>query len=252
MKAIWDIRPITNTDVAVITATSALTGYPVTNLSLIQPMKFWKSANLNSGTTLHWDFQSTQAFSGFFLNRFNFGSFTLYGSINNATWVTLATVTNAVQDELKDENYMHYYCSITGSYRYYKLVIISASANFGETTFRVGNALFGTEVIIWNPAPPFKVVGSPKVDVVVYDSNYSNSYKSGRGKHILDGNFDKITVSEYIKIVKTINPFVISLSDFTLDNNDSYLVKATPQNGFEKSYEYTAVVDMPFHWEEVV
>lgn len=250
MKVLYDFTPSSKTDSSLIlSASSENANFPVDNLKELSPVKCWKSSALGIQYVTY-DFKGSKTFNGIFINRFNFASFTvkLSDDVNFVTGVTDINVT-AAKDELYDENYMHMFIPVTGSYAYMRIYIPSQTPLFESTYYKIGNLYVGNFVDIWNPKPGYSVSIISKENQIDYDSGSTDSYQVGRTRRLFEGQFDKISDDEYKKLRFTRNPFVL-FHDWEVDNSKCYLVKSLPDR--KRSYDYSKVTSHSFSFLEIV
>jgi hypothetical protein len=250
MKQMTIYRPTSSADTLTITASTAQANFPASNLKDIQPSKCWKSTVITD-STIKYDFGSSVAYNGLFLNRFNFAEFYIETSPDNSVWTEVAHVDNAAKDEIADENYMHYYIAVTtASYRYIRVRIPYQTPLFEPTYFKIGNMLVGNFETIWNPKAGFSVVEVPRLSVLEFPtSGYMSVQKVGKTRRTFSGNLDKFDKTEYDKIVKTYQPFVLFL-EFDDQPSSAYLVRAN--DGYARDYFQKNTLNMAFKFDEII
>lgn len=249
MKQIITYRPYSSADTGVaITATSSNANFPSTNLKEIQPTKVWKSAAITEQTVTY-DFGTTVSYDAAFLNRINFAEFYLEKSTNGTDWVEVEHVTGLTKDEIYDEYYAHRLVDITGTYRYLRIRIPAQTPLFEPTYFKIGNFLVGTLVQIWNPKAGYKVNELPKMAITEFRSGYISMAKLGKTRRSFSGTFDKINITEFNKIIKTYQPFVL-YNEFDADKTSVYLVRSVKEHS--RDYTMHNVVNFSFTFEEIV
>lgn len=262
MKVLFNFKPASATDTSfTLTGSPAKAGFPLTNLMMIQPSRSYKTmdASGNKFVTFDAGFGNTFSITDLFLNRFNFAAFNVQGSNDNfSTTPYDQAVTSLVRDELYDsntlqivaDNYMHYWHELTAfNYRYLRIYIPAQTPLFESTYFKIGNILFGNAVEIWNPKAGFRVTPMFNENIIEYDSGFQTSYKKGKTFRLFEGNFDKITLTEYNKIIKSRNPIAIYLN-WSSDANNCYLVKSS--GNYERSYDFADIISMNFSFREIV
>jgi hypothetical protein len=249
MKQMTTFRPYSESDSGVaITVTSANANFPATNLKNIQPTKVWKSTAITE-QIVKFDFGTTVSYNSAFINRINFAEFYLEKSADGSTWVLVEHVTGLVKDEVSDEYYVHRLVDITGTYRYLRIRIPSQAPIFNPTYFQVGNFLVGNMVAIWNPKAGYKVTELPKMAITEFRSGYISVAKLGKTRRNFSGNFDKINLTEFAKIIQTYQPFVL-YHEFDSDKTSVYLVRTTKE--FGRDYAMHNLVNFQFSFEEMV
>jgi len=249
MKQMNTFRPTGDSDTGVtITATTSAANFPVSNLKNIQPTKVWKSATLIEHI-IKYDFGGSVTYNGMFLNRINFAEFYVEKSTNDSDWVEVEHVTNQAKDEIADENYSHRLIDITGTYRYLRVRIPTQTPIFNPTYFHIGNMLVGTVVTIWNPKSGYRVSEMPKRSITEFRSGYISSVKLGKTRRSFSGTFDKISIAEFTKIIKTYQPFVL-YHEFDNDKTSVYLVMSIKE--YIRDYFMHSHVSLPFTFEEIV
>jgi hypothetical protein len=252
MKVLYSYIPASSSDSSVmITGTTAMSGFPLTNLKYIQPVKSYKTNNTITEAEIIYDFGSDKTYNSFFINRFNFAAMTLkYKATADPDYSTVEAITGLTKDEIADENYMHRWIDLTGkTYRYLKLIIPAQTPLFEATYFKVGNILVGNYVEISSPKSGYKVSVLPKMSILEFESGYISTYKKGRSRRSFSGSFDKLSTTEYNKISQTYSPFVI-YQDFENDKTKCYLVRAVKE--YERTYQMADLIDCNFELEEVV
>jgi len=249
MKQIVNYFPKTDTDNSVtITTTTADTNFKTDNLKSIKPSKVWKSTDIKE-TIVKYDFGVDVTYNAMFLNRFNFAKFYVETSTDDSTWTLVEEVSNLTTDEISDENYMHRFVDITGTYRYIRVRIPEQTPLFEPTYFKIGNMLVGDAITIWNPRSGFSVTQIPKLALLEFKSGHISVEKVGKTRRSFSGSFDKVKKEEFDKIIKTYNPFVI-YQEFDNDKTSCYLVRVTKE--FVKDYYQANTFNMSFSFEEIV
>jgi hypothetical protein len=247
MLAIFDFYPENEDSSIVITASSADTNFPMSNLKTLEPVKSWKS-NAITEQWVKYDFGGLVSYDNLFVNRINFAEFKVYVSTDDATYTLIEDVTGLSKDEIYDENYIHRMVQLTGSYRYLKIVIPAQTPLFEPTYFKIGNMLVGDGVELWNPKRGFSVDYIEKLAITEFKSNYITSEKLGRTKRTWTGDLDKVRKEKLDVLRLTYLPFVLYI-DFDDDETMCYLVKNTRK---KKSYHMKDVKNMTFTFEEIV
>ncbi|PKP53816.1 MAG: hypothetical protein CVT92_02470 [Bacteroidetes bacterium HGW-Bacteroidetes-1] len=252
MKQLVDFYPQNENDSSVtITATTEDTNFPKSNLKSLQPVKCWKSTSVIAEQIIRYDLGGLYSYNGIFINRINFAEFYIETSPNGSTWTLAEHVTGLTTDEVADELYIHRFVEITATnYRYVRLRIPAQTPLFEPTYFKVGNMLVGTFTTIWNPKSGFSVNEIPKLSILEFPrSGYMSVEKIGKTRRVFSGNLDKFTKTEYDKIVKTYQPFVLYL-EFDTDKTSVYLVRAN--TGYARDYFLGKVLNMGFQFDEIV
>ena len=250
MKQMTSFRPSNSSDTLTITTTTASSTFPAANLKDILPTKSYKTTSVGAEQTIKYDFGGLVSYNGAMLNRINFAEFYLETSPDNSAWTNVEHVTGLVKDEIHDEFYMHRYVEITTvNYRYIRIRIPAQTPLFEPTYFKIGNFLVGNFVTIWNPKSGYSVNQVTKRAIKEFPSGYVSSNKIGKTRRVFSGNFDKITMTEYLKIVQTYEPFVL-YHEFDGDKTSVYLVKITKD--ISKDYFMANRVNHPFSFDEIV
>lgn len=249
MKQIVSYRPSSSADTGVtITVTSAHANFPASNLKELQPTKVWKSTAITEHTVTY-NFGASVAYDAAFINRINFAEFYLEKSTDGNTWVEVEHVTGLTKDEIYDENYMHRLVNITGTYQYLRIRIPAQSPLFEPTYFKIGNFLVGTLVQIWNPKAGYIVKEMPKMAITEFRSGYISMAKLGKTRRSFSGSFDKINITEFNKIIKTYQPFVL-YNEFDNDKTSVYLVRSVKEH--TRDFSMHNIVNFSFTFEEIV
>lgn len=255
MKMLYTYQPEDSEDTTVtITYSSESSEFPSSNLKVISPVQCWRSTSVTD-SDITYDAGSGNKFNvdSLFINRFNFASFKIEGN-DTDVWTSPSfsvTISEQTTDEIAEENYMHYFYTFSPkfNYRFLRLFIPAQTPLFEPTYFKIGNLLIGNAIEVWNPKPGYRVDIIPKNSVVDYDSGAFNEYKVGRTKRSFNGSFDKISNTEYNKIVKTRDPFVL-YHDWEADNTKAYLVKAV--HNYNRSFDYYNYTSQTFQFAEIV
>ena len=253
MYALFDYVPLNASDsrINTISASTEVTGFPASNLLYIAPTRAWKSSVITASWVKFYYGSAAVTYRHLFINRFNFANFTVDISSDDTEWTTIATITSQVPDEIADENYMHKWIDLeVQSYKYLRISISEQTPLFEASYFKIGNVLVGNAVEIYNPKPGFEVEIIPINSIVQFKSGKFSVKKLGRTKRVFSGEWDKMAMTEDLKIIKTGNPIVI-YNDF--ENNDTtrcYLVQNT--KGSKRNYNLAANVNVPFNFEEIV
>jgi len=249
MKQIITYRPSSSADTGVsISVTTANANFPASNLKEIQPTKVWKSTSLVEHTVTY-NFGALVVYNAAFINRINFAEFYLEKSSNGSTWTEVEHVTGLTKDEIYDENYMHRLVDITGTYQYLRIRIPAQTPLFDASSFKIGNFLVGTLVQIWNPKAGYRVNELPKMAITEFRSGYISMVKLGKTRRSFTGNFDKINITEFNKIIKTYQPFVL-YNEFDADKTSVYLVRSVKE--YSRDYAMHNLVNFSFTFEEIV
>jgi hypothetical protein len=259
MKVLYTYRPI-DTSVT-ITASPALSGFTTANLINIKPSLVYKTLDASGVKYIKYDAGYGNKFNvnACFLNRFNFADFKIQGSDDDfASTPFELSVTGCTRDEIHDDNtnsivadnYMHYWADLVGfDHRYLRLQIPAQTPLFETGYFKIGNLLIGTATEIWNPKSGFSVSCLPMMNQIDFDSGYHSVYKKGKTYRVFEGQFDKITITEFNKIVHSYNPIVLYL-DWTTDNSQAFLVRAMRE--YRRSYDMADIVNFDFGFREIV
>lgn len=144
---------------------------------------------------------------------------------------------------------MHRLVEITGTYQYLRIRIPAQTPLFEPTYFKIGNFLVGTLVQIWNPKAGYKVNELPKMAITEFRSGYISMAKLGKTRRSFSGTFDKINITEFNKIIKTYQPFVL-YNEFDADKTSVYLVRSVKEHS--RDYTMHNVVNFSFTFEEIV
>ncbi len=249
MKQIVSFRPTGPSDAAVaITATTSNTNFPTSNLKEIQPTKAWKSTSLVEHTVTY-NFGQSVSYNAAFINRINFAEFYVEKSTNGSTWTEVEHVTGLTKDEIYEENYMHRLVDITGTYQYLRIRIPAQTPLFDTSSFKIGNFLVGTLVQIWNPKAGYRINELPKMAITEFRSGYISMAKLGKTRRSFSGSFDKINITEFNKIIKTYQPFVL-YNEFDNDKTSVYLVRSVKE--YSRDYNMHNNVNFTFTFEEIV
>ena len=257
MKILYTYQPADSADTSVtIGQSSESSDFPASNLKVISPVQCWKSTAITESYITYFN-NSKFNVDSLFLNRFNFAEFYILGR-DDTSWPSPVTgnplcihVTGQTTDEIADEDYMHYFYTFSPkfNYKYLRILIPAQTPLFEPTYFKIGNLLIGDAVEVWNPKPGYRVDIIPKNSVIDYDSGAFNEYKVGRTKRTFNGSFDKISNTEYNKIIKTRDPFVL-YHDWEFDNTKAYLVKAV--HNYNRSFDYYNYTSQTFQFAEIV
>lgn len=249
MKQIVTYRPSSSADTGVsISVTTANSNFPASNLKEIQPTKVWKSTSLVEHTVTY-NFGQSVSYNAAFINRINFAEFYVEKSADGNTWVEVEHVTGLTKDEVYEENYMHRLVDITGNYQYLRIRIPAQTPLFDATSFKIGNFLVGTLVQIWNPKAGYRVNELPKMAITEFRSGYISMAKLGKTRRSFTGSFDKINITEFNKIIKTYQPFVL-YNEFDNDKTSVYLVRSVKE--YSRDYNMHNNVNFRFTFEEIV
>jgi hypothetical protein len=263
MKALYTYKPMGASDTSVvITASPALANFTTNNLFDIQPTKTYKTMNNVGDKFVKYDagIGNTFNINTVFLNRFNFASFRIQGSNDDfATTPVDILISGLTRDEIYDpnsleilsDNYMHYWYEFSTpfNYRFIRIYIPAQTPLFETSYFKIGNFLIGNYTQSWSPRSGFIVSTNPNLNITEYDSGYESVYKKGKSYRIFEGNFDKITVAEYNKIVQGYNPIVLYF-DWTANNNQAYLVRKYREA--KHSYDYADILSVDLSFRELV
>jgi len=249
MKQIVTYRPSSSADTGVsISVTTANSNFPASNLKEIQPTKVWKSTSLVEHTVTY-KFGQSVSYNAAFINRINFAEFYVEKSADGNTWVEVEHVTGLTKDEVYEENYMHRLVDITGNYQYLRIRIPAQTPLFDATSFKIGNFLVGNLVQIWNPKAGYRVNELPKMAITEFRSGYISMAKLGKTRRSFSGSFDKINITEFNKIIKTYQPFVL-YNEFDNDKTSVYLVRSVKE--YSRDYNMHNNVNFRFTFEEIV
>lgn len=253
MKILFDFKPANESDTSVtITSSTAASSFPASNLKNLQPVKSWKSTVITESFVLY-DFGINVTYDSLFVNRFNFAAFKVYAHTSNdpviGNWTLIEDISSLTKDEIYDENYMHRFVALSGTYRYLKIVIPTQTPLFDQTYFKIGNMLVGNAIDVWNPKAGFSVGYVPKLAITEFKSGYIATEVLGRTKRTFNGVLSKVNVTESDKFRLTFKPFVLYL-DYTSNATKCYLVQAVRE--FTNSYEMVDIVNLPFAVEEIV
>jgi len=248
MKILYDFRPTNSADTVTITASTSHASFPTSNLKNIEPVKSWKSTVITQ-SWVKFDFGGLVTYNSLFLNRINFASCIVATSTDDITYTTIESITGLVKDEIYDENYIHRWVNLTGTYRYIKITIPAQTPAFDPTYFKIGNILVGTAIDVWNPKAEFQITYIPKMAITEFKSGYIVTEKLGRTRRGFNGVLSKVKTDEIVKFRLTHNPFVLYL-DYTLDATQCFLVKAVKE--YSKSFQMSNIQTLPFTIEELV
>lgn len=257
MKMLQTFKPENSDDTSItITASNSDSVFTVDNLKELQPVKSWKSDSsylpVTHGEDITFDFSSDGYHADVaFINRINFAGFTIaYKKSTDSSYTTIETVTGLTTDEITDENYMKYWVEMGNiEFRYIKITIPPQFPLFENSSFKIGNVLFGLVTEVWTPKSGFSVSVMPKMSITEFGSGYISSVKRGRTRRQFNGILDKITMEEYNKLTLTFNPIVI-YNDFESDKSKCYLVRSVKQN--DRQYYLSDIVSHSFSFEEIV
>jgi hypothetical protein len=238
MKIIYDYRPTGSTDTVTINASTALTGFPASNLKEVgRPMWRYKSADITGDKYVEFVFSAainpSLATFGIFLNRINFKRFEIQHKMNvGDSYTSLGTfdITDS-KDEIYDEEYLHYILETSVSFKYLKLIVPSAGQTFvGDdiTHVCIGNLMVGEIIDVWEPAQDFRRLYNPKLAITEFDSGWISVKKMSRTKRIFTFRYDKIAEAEVAKIRKTYEPFILWFA-WDADPTTCYLVRTTKE-----------------------
>ncbi len=248
MKIIFDYRPTDSNDTITITASSANASFPVSNLKSIEPVKSWKSTVITE-SWVKLDFGTNVSYNSLFLNRINFAACTVAISVDDVNYTTIESITGMTKDEIYDENYIHKWVNLSGTYRYIKITIPTQTPLFETTYFKIGNVLIGTAIEVWNPKAGFQVTYIPKMAITEFKSGYISTEKLGRTRRAFNGVLDNVKTDEIVKMRLTYKPFVLYL-DYTADSSQCFLVQSVKE--YSKSYQMANIQTLPFVIEEIV
>jgi len=248
MKILFDFRPNSSSDTVTITASTSASSFPTSNLKSLEPVKSWKSTVITE-SWVKLDFGANVQYNSLFLNRINFAACTVAVSTNDVAYTTIESITGMSKDEIYDEDYIHRWVNLAGSYRYIKITIPAQTPLFNPTYFKIGNILVGTAVEAWNPKAGFQITYIPKMAITEFKSGYIVSEKLGRTRRAFNGVLDKVATTELIKMRLTYEPFVLYL-DYTADASQCFLVQAVKE--YSKSYQMANIQTLPFAIEEIV
>jgi len=253
MKIINTFYPANPSDTSVtITASSNDAVFVADNLKNLQPIKSWKSTAVTE-QYVKYDFGTNVTLDSLFINRINFAGFSVYVNVADdvdiGDWTLIETVAGLTIDEIADEEFIHRWVELSGTFRYLKIVIPTQTPLFETSYFKIGNMLVGNAVEVWNPKSGFAISYLPKRAITEFRSGYISVEKLGRTRRAFSGALDKIKQSEMVKMSLTFEPFILYL-DYTSDDTKCYIVRAVKE--FVRSYQMADVLSMPFSCEEIV
>lgn len=248
MKQLINYHPRDNN--IIISHSSEQVNFPSSHLKDIQPVKSWKSLN-TSAQYIQYQFPETVTYNGVFINRFNFYKCNIATSMDGSSWTVKAEIDNMTTDEIHDEQYMHRYIPLDGNeFKYIRLNIYAQVPLFEKDYFKLGNFLVGNFIDIMNPRSGFRVNYVNKTNIKEFDSGHISTNKIGRVRREFIGSFDKISMTEYNKIIQTNEPFVLYL-EFNNDPSACYLVKdISPNNSLD--YYLGHIINLSFNYTELV
>lgn len=253
MYALFDYIPLNESDsrVSAVSASTEAAGFPASSLLYLAPTRSWKSTVTTASWVKFYYGVVAVSWRYLFINRFNFADFTVDISSDNVNWVTVATITGCVKDEIYDENYIHRWIDLgVVSYKYLRISIPSQTPLFEATYFKIGNVIVGTAVEIYNPKPGYNVEIVPTEAYTKFKSGKFTTKKLGRTSRLFTGEFDKMAMNEYNKIKQTRIPIIL-YNDFENDDTTRcYLVQNTKNSS--RNYNLADNVNMPFVFEEIV
>lgn len=251
MKILYDYVPSgTNDSSVVFSASTTMENFPVEHLKEIDPVKSWKSDTITASATVKMIFSAAVTFNAMFLNRVNFAKCNVYTSSDDSTYTKVEEITDMAKDEIEEENYIHRWVELSGSYKYIKIEIPKQTPLFETSYFKIGNIMVGDSEDVWNPRPDFQVTYNPKVSIQEFKSGYVTVEKLGRTSRSFNGVLDRVKKEELSKYRITLSPFVVYF-DFTSDPSQCFLVQPG-RNNVVKTYQTANYQTLPFFIEEIV
>jgi len=250
MKQIVSYRPSSSADTGVsISVTTANSNFPASNLKEIQPTKVWKSTSLVEHTVTY-NFGQMVSYNAAFINRINFAEFYVEASLTGSAWFEVEHITGLTKDEIYEENYMHRLVDIQiPMYQYLRIRIPAQTPLFDASSFKIGNFLVGNLIQIWNPKAGYRVNELPKMAITEFRSGYISMQKLGKTRRSFTGSFDRINITEFNKIIKTYQPFVL-YNEFDNYKTSVYLVRSVKE--YSRDYNMHNNVNFSFTFEEIV